>query len=123
MSYLQTCFEMVDVDGEGEITPEQLEAALESLGDLATEKEIRETVRAADVNGDGTIQFEEFVEACIEGRLLDSEKIKEMAFLLLDQSIAKQEKELKPNNSLVGSLVSGDLDNFLEDEEAKGMSE
>ena len=111
------------MDGEGEITPEQLEAALESLGDLATEKEIRETVRAADVNGDGTIQFEEFVEACIEGRLLDSEKIKEMAFLLLDQSIAKQEKELKPNNSLVGSLVSGDLDNFLEDEEFKGMSE
>ena len=88
---------MVDVDDLGEITPQQLESALEGLGDLATEKEIRLTVRAADVNGDGLIQFEEFVDACIDGRLLDGEKLKLMAFLLLDQSIAaaKEEEELE----------------------------
>ena len=67
-----------------------------------TEKEIKETVRAADINKDGSIAFEEFVESCMEGNLLDSEKLKEMTFLLLDQSIAKQEYEQKSKNSLIG---------------------
>ena len=65
---------------------------------------------------------DEFVDACIDEHLLDSdsEKINLRRWpsfyclllldradgpVFLDQSIAKQEKELKPNNSLVGSLV------------------
>ena len=56
---------MIDDDNTGEITPQELRVVLESLGDTVTDKEIKAMIAAADANGDGSIQFDEFVEACM----------------------------------------------------------
>ena len=63
---------MIDDDNSGEITPHELKTVLESLGDAVSDKEIKEMIKAADANGDGQIQFDEFVDACMQGKLLET---------------------------------------------------
>lgn len=63
---------MIDDDNSGEITPQELKTVLESLGDAVSDKEIKEMIKAADANGDGQIQFDEFVDACMQGKLLET---------------------------------------------------
>uniref|UniRef100_A0A2K5Y5H0 EF-hand calcium-binding domain-containing protein 11 n=1 Tax=Mandrillus leucophaeus TaxID=9568 RepID=A0A2K5Y5H0_MANLE len=50
-------------EGYGEITLAELQQAMQRLlGERLTPREISEVVREADVNGDGTVDFEEFVK-------------------------------------------------------------
>ena len=53
-------FAELDTDGSGELDEGELLAALTKLGATATEDEARRMIREADVNGNGTIDFEEF---------------------------------------------------------------
>ncbi|PWA16725.1 hypothetical protein CCH79_00017506, partial [Gambusia affinis] len=51
-----------DMDGDGEITTEELRAAMNKLmGEHMNRREIDAIVKEADDNGDGTVDFEEFV--------------------------------------------------------------
>ncbi|KAA0725450.1 Calcium-binding protein 5 [Triplophysa tibetana] len=59
---LRDAFKEFDMDGDGEITTEELRCAMSKLlGEHMNEKEIDAVVREADNNGDGTVDFEEFV--------------------------------------------------------------
>ncbi|XP_011801940.1 PREDICTED: calcium-binding protein 5 [Colobus angolensis palliatus] len=52
-----------DTNGDGEITLAELQQAMQRLlGERLTPREISDVVREADVNGDGTVDFEEFVK-------------------------------------------------------------
>lgn len=62
---LKAAFNALDADGSGEISLEELEAILLADRQVASEEEkesIREVLKAADLNGDGEISFDEFVE-------------------------------------------------------------
>ena len=48
-----------DANGDGEITLVELQQAMQRLlGDKLTSQEISEVVQEADINGDGTVDFE-----------------------------------------------------------------
>lgn len=48
-----------DANGDGEITLGELQQAMQRLlGDKLTSQEISEVVQEADINGDGTVDFE-----------------------------------------------------------------
>lgn len=48
-----------DANGDGEITLGELQQAMQRLlGDKLTPQEISEVVQEADINGDGTVDFE-----------------------------------------------------------------
>ncbi|XP_056628042.1 calcium-binding protein 5a [Triplophysa dalaica] len=59
---LRDAFKEFDMDGDGEITTEELRCAMSKLlGEHMNQREIDAVVREADNNGDGTVDFEEFV--------------------------------------------------------------
>ncbi|KAK1263372.1 putative calcium-binding protein CML41 [Acorus gramineus] len=58
---LRDAFEVFEHErGFGRITPEGLCRALDRLGDVRTHEECVSMIQAYDVNGDGTLDFEEF---------------------------------------------------------------
>ncbi|XP_069591027.1 calcium-binding protein 5-like isoform X1 [Ranitomeya imitator] len=59
---LRDAFKEFDTNGDGEITLDELQQAMQRLlGEKLTNNEIADVVREADMNGDGTVDFEEFV--------------------------------------------------------------
>jgi len=63
---LQLCreqFKFFDKNNDGHIDAKEIKAVLKQCSMFATDQEIKEIVREADKNGNGTIEFDEFVKA------------------------------------------------------------
>uniref|UniRef100_A0A3Q2VZW4 Calcium binding protein 5b n=2 Tax=Haplochromini TaxID=319058 RepID=A0A3Q2VZW4_HAPBU len=60
---LKDAFKEFDLDGDGAITSDEMKhAMLKLLGKQTSKNEIDAVVKEADDNGDGTVDFEEFVK-------------------------------------------------------------
>jgi Ca2+-binding EF-hand superfamily protein len=57
--YAET-FNIVDIDGDGLITPEEMRSVMRALGDDITPERAVEIVAAIDADGDGRISLDEF---------------------------------------------------------------
>ncbi|XP_028098799.1 calmodulin-like protein 11 isoform X2 [Camellia sinensis] len=57
----QEAFCMLDKDGDGCITIEELATAIKSIDQIPTEVELQRMISDVDVNGNGTIEFGEFL--------------------------------------------------------------
>ncbi|XP_029634784.2 neo-calmodulin-like [Octopus sinensis] len=55
-------FTMFDRDKDGRITAKELGTVLRSLGQNPTEVELRDMINEVDIDGNGTIEFNEFLE-------------------------------------------------------------
>lgn len=60
MEDLRNAFLIYDIDRNGSISPEELQAVLRSLGDENSIAECKKMISAVDCDGDGLISFEEF---------------------------------------------------------------
>ncbi|MEJ1275885.1 calcium binding protein 5 [Cricetulus griseus] len=57
---MRDAFKEFDANGDGEITLAELQQAMQRLlGEKLTPREISEVVQEADINGDGTVDFED----------------------------------------------------------------
>ena len=63
---LQQGFTTVDTNGDGQVTKEELKSLLSQLGESIDDAVIDEMIKIADVNGDGKVDFNEFVKAATE---------------------------------------------------------
>jgi len=59
---LREAFKVFDVDGNGVITRSELKMVMKNLGENLTEQDLNEMMLEADKNGDGVVDFDEFVE-------------------------------------------------------------
>merc|ERR1712012_488906 len=59
----QETFNLFDKDQDGKISLDELRTAMMAICGRATEEDIARILKAADVNGDGEIDFEEFYTA------------------------------------------------------------
>ena len=66
---LKKAFSVMDSNGDGVVTKEELKNLLKGLGEDVTDDIVDEMIKIADENGDGKIQFEEFVKAATDGNM------------------------------------------------------
>jgi len=59
---VREAFEMIDNDGSGAISSDEIKRILRTIGDTATDAEIDDIVREIDLDGDGEIDYQEFVK-------------------------------------------------------------
>lgn len=62
--YLRAAFRMFDTDNSGKIDMKELNTLLsgEEFKDVYSEKELRQAIAEVDDNGDGEIDYEEFLD-------------------------------------------------------------
>ena len=65
-------FNFYDMDGNGYVSARELRSIMLSLGEILTDAEVDEMIRDADVNGDGQIDYDDFV------RMMSSRKVAAM---------------------------------------------
>ena len=63
---LKQAFAAMDTNGDGQVTKEELKSLLSQLGESVDDAVIDEMIKIADVNGDGKVDFNEFVKAATE---------------------------------------------------------
>ncbi|XP_052764541.1 calmodulin-A-like isoform X2 [Mya arenaria] len=63
---VRSAFRTFDKDGNGYIDEKELRIAMKKLGEALTDKEMDDMMKQADVDGDGKINYEEFVKIWCE---------------------------------------------------------
>ncbi|XP_052764533.1 neo-calmodulin-like isoform X6 [Mya arenaria] len=63
---VRSAFRLFDKDGNGYIDQKELRVAMKKLGEALTDKELEDMMKQADVDGDGQINYEEFVKIWCE---------------------------------------------------------
>ncbi|KAL5009277.1 hypothetical protein ScPMuIL_014858 [Solemya velum] len=117
---LKEAFCLFDKDGDGKITTSELETVMRSLGQNPTKAEIRDIIHEVDVDGNGAIDFNEFVVmmskkiGAKDGTAADESELKD-AFKVFD----------KDNNGLISAKelrsVMTNLGEKLTEEEVEEM--
>lgn len=57
---LRKTFNIFDIDGNGYISHDEIKKTMEHLGERVTDDEVNDMIKAADKNGDGKIDINEF---------------------------------------------------------------
>ncbi|KAG6506705.1 calmodulin-like [Zingiber officinale] len=59
---LMEAFKVFDKDSNGFISAQELRHVMTSLGEKLTDEEVDEMIREADIDGDGQVNYQEFVQ-------------------------------------------------------------
>lgn len=82
---LKMMFTNIDTDKSGTITYEELKSGLARLGSRLSEAEVKQLMDAADVDGNGTIDYIEFITATMHRHKLESNENLYKAFQYFDK--------------------------------------
>ena len=66
---LRKAFDVMDANKDGVVTKDELKTLLKGLGEEVTDEVVDEMINIADENGDGKVQFDEFVKAATSGAM------------------------------------------------------
>ncbi|CAH9109184.1 unnamed protein product [Cuscuta europaea] len=82
---LRQLFKMIDTDGSGTITFEELKHSLKRVGPEVMESEIRDLMNAADIDNNGCIDYGEFLAATLHLNKMEKEENLLAAFSYFDK--------------------------------------
>lgn len=82
---LKAMFANMDTDNSGTITYEELKSGLARLGSKLSEAEVKQLMEAADVDGNGTIDYIEFITATMHRHRLERDEHLYKAFRHFDK--------------------------------------
>merc|ERR1712187_1078401 len=86
LTWVKEAFSLFDKDGDGTITTKELGTVMRSLGQNPTEAELADMVNEVDADGNGTIDFSEFL-TMMARKMKDSDTEEELkeAFRVFDK--------------------------------------
>ncbi|PIA17475.1 EF-hand [Coemansia reversa NRRL 1564] len=122
---LRDAFAIFDTDNNGEITREELGVLMRSLNHNPTEEEISDMINEADENGDGKIDFSEFIALMARQSMNanDSEEEIVEAFRVFDKNgdgaISAQELR-HVMTSLGEKLTDAEIDEMIREADVDG---
>ncbi|KAF8395709.1 hypothetical protein HHK36_019659 [Tetracentron sinense] len=82
---LKAMFKNMDTDNSGTITLEELKQGLSKQGTKLSEYEVKQLMEAADADGNGTIDYDEFITATMHINRMDREEHLYTAFQYFDK--------------------------------------
>ncbi|EYU23702.1 hypothetical protein MIMGU_mgv1a023810mg, partial [Erythranthe guttata] len=108
---IQEAFTMFDKDGDGCINIEELGIVMRSLNQNPTEKELRDMINEVDSDGNGTIDFDEFLNLMTAKKMQEIDEAKE-TFKVFD---------IDQNGYISANEIRQKLGHKLTDEEVNQM--
>ena len=75
---LRIAFSLFDKDGDGTITTKELGTVMRSMGQMPTEKELLDMINEVDSDGNGFIDFQEFLTLVARKMSAETESEEEM---------------------------------------------
>ena len=75
---LLAAFSLFDKDGDGTITTKELGTVMRSMGQMPSEKELRDMINEVDSDGNGFIDFQEFLTLVARKMMTEKETDEEM---------------------------------------------
>ena len=63
---LLAAFRVFDTDNSGTITLQELKEGMDLIGEKISEEELSKWLEAADIDKDGSINYEEFIKILVE---------------------------------------------------------
>lgn len=111
-------FSLFDKNGDGRITSDELGTVMKSLGQEPTDKEVRDMIKEVDIDGNGTIEFSEFLEMMVKKLVDNSDPEKDLleAFRVFDRDGNGyiSESELRQVMASLGEpLTNSEIDEMI----------
>ncbi|XP_010459535.1 PREDICTED: calcium-dependent protein kinase 10 [Camelina sativa] len=82
---IKNMFSLMDDDKDGKITYEELKAGLQKVGSQLGEPEIKMLMEVADVDGNGVLDYGEFVAVIIHLQKIENDELFKLAFMFFDK--------------------------------------
>lgn len=113
---IRDMFALMDTDKDGRVTLEELKAGLRKVGSKLAEPEMELLMEAADVNGNGYLDYGEFVAITIHLQRLSNDAHLRKAFLFFDKDSSGYIERAELADALADEAGHADeaaLDNVL----------
>ncbi|ERN01369.1 hypothetical protein AMTR_s00002p00260590 [Amborella trichopoda] len=82
---IRDMFKLMDTDNNGKVTFEELKAGLKKVGSQLAESEMKLLMEAADVDGNGALDYGEFVAVTIHLQRMENDEHFRRAFMFFDK--------------------------------------
>ncbi|XP_031373791.1 calcium-dependent protein kinase 10-like isoform X2 [Punica granatum] len=82
---IRDMFALMDTDNDGKVTYEELKAGLQKVGSQLAEPEIKMLMEVADVDGNGVLDYGEFVAVTIHLQRMENDEHFRRAFMFFDK--------------------------------------